>query len=106
MQFCGGVLLEKTANSGNKMAGSRPTDQEPGSRDQARSPLPTAWSLSFQRIRLQVQDVVRAPALPDFAGVAARVVAGDQSQLGQLLVQRPAADAVEPTSRRANSGNR
>jgi hypothetical protein len=39
---------------------------------------------------------VEASPLPDSAGVAARVVAGDQTQLGQLLVQRPAADAVEP----------
>jgi len=43
-----------------------------------------------------VQDVLTPPCLPDLAGEAVRVVAGDHAQLGQLLVQRPAADAVEP----------
>jgi hypothetical protein len=52
--------------------------------------------LPFQRTRQEVQDVVEPSPLPDSAREAARVAAGDHAQLGQLLVQRPAADAVEP----------
>jgi hypothetical protein len=49
---------------------------------------------AFQRIRQEMEDVLQAASLPDTARVSARVVAGDQAQLGHLLVQRPAADAV------------
>jgi hypothetical protein len=60
-----------------------------------------------------MQDVVGPSRLPDLAGVAAKVAAGDQTKLGRLLMERPAADPVAParsntrsTFRRANTEDR
>jgi len=52
----------------------------------------------LETIRSEMQDVgtLERYCLPDLTGVAAKVVAGDQPQLGRLLMERPAADAVAP----------
>jgi hypothetical protein len=52
--------------------------------------------LPLQRFRSEMQDVVRAPCLPDLTRVAARVVAGNRIRLGERLTHPPTADALWP----------